>query len=117
MADNMTVCSNQGECGCGECQCYEGYSGRYCDECPTCPSKCTPIFDCLQGRENCELDFVMRSVAQERICSMIDDNGCRLTFSYSKEGLSYQVNQEEKVCPSYLSFLQAVCSKVFQVLV
>merc|ERR1711981_609563 len=46
------LCSGQGECVCGECKCAETqdgqYSGRYCEECPTCPGKCEELQPCVQ---------------------------------------------------------------------
>lgn len=39
MASNETlgaICSDNGECECGECKCNYGLYGTYC-ECPLCP--------------------------------------------------------------------------------
>ena len=48
--DNM--CSSHGTCECGECRCEETedgrYSGRWCEECPTCPPKCEELKPCVQ---------------------------------------------------------------------
>ena len=44
----MKVCSGHGECECGECSCEENYSGKWCEECPTCPDKCEELKPCVQ---------------------------------------------------------------------
>lgn len=39
------VCSGNGNCVCGKCECHfdddntNRYTGKYCEECPTCPAK------------------------------------------------------------------------------
>lgn len=42
-AGSSEVCSGHGSCACGECQCniVDGYrySGKYCEECPSCPGQ------------------------------------------------------------------------------
>ncbi|XP_013793205.2 integrin beta-PS-like, partial [Limulus polyphemus] len=50
--DSEQICSGHGECRCGVCECYESedqrYSGRYCEECPTCPGLCEDLKECVQ---------------------------------------------------------------------
>ena len=46
------LCSGHGTCVCGECRCEETaegqYSGKWCEECPTCPGKCEELKACVQ---------------------------------------------------------------------
>ncbi|XP_062517836.1 delta-like protein 1 [Corticium candelabrum] len=56
-SEDAEVCSSHGECECGECQCQEGWQGRFCD-CTTeiCPSDesgriCSEHGDCIL--QNC----------------------------------------------------------------
>ena len=42
------VCSGHEECECGECRCEGKYSGRWCEECPTCSDKCQQLKPCVQ---------------------------------------------------------------------
>ena len=44
----MKVCSGHGECVCGACRCEEGFSGRWCEECPACSDKCEQLKPCVQ---------------------------------------------------------------------
>lgn len=42
LAPNNKTCSGHGKCDCGECICNQDdkkYSGKYCDECLTCPAQ------------------------------------------------------------------------------
>jgi len=45
------ICSGHGVCQCGECLCHENeegqYSGRYCEDCPTCPGRCEELKQCV----------------------------------------------------------------------
>ncbi|CAD7079228.1 unnamed protein product [Hermetia illucens] len=42
------ICSDRGECECGQCYCFSGYEGQYC-ECPKCSNTCnleSAVCDC-----------------------------------------------------------------------
>jgi len=109
------LCSGHGTCECGECKCEETeegqYSGRYCEDCPTCPGKCDELAPCVQckyfksgplmdvvdewGVEECskcpfdeDHGLVVVEKAEdyifedERLCTDLDDDQCRFTYVY-----------------------------------
>ena len=49
------LCSGHGTCECGQCKCDEDangqYSGRHCEDCPTCPGKCQELKGCVQCKQ------------------------------------------------------------------
>jgi len=109
------LCSGHGTCECGECKCEETeegqYSGKYCEDCPTCPGKCQELKACVQCQvfgsgelfgQQIEVNGVMVDKCEhtcafrpeivekaeelvqndERLCTFIDDDDCRFTFVY-----------------------------------
>ncbi|KAG8227222.1 hypothetical protein J437_LFUL003428 [Ladona fulva] len=50
--ENSEICSGHGDCICGECICKEDgenrYSGKYCQECPTCRVECEELGPCVE---------------------------------------------------------------------
>ncbi|XP_059086131.1 integrin beta-PS-like isoform X2 [Tigriopus californicus] len=125
------LCSGHGSCSCGECKCFETeegqFSGRFCEECPTCPGKCeelTPCVQCLQFQsgtladkedefgvdlcDKCPFDVIEVEKAEdyvrddERLCTFIDDDDCRATFVYGYHNSTGQLMvwvQTTKECP------------------
>jgi len=134
------LCSGHGECSCGECKCFETeegqYSGRYCEDCPTCPGKCEELQACVQcqqfqsgplmdqtdeyGDPACNsCDFKVKAVEKaeeyivndERLCSFIDDDDCRATFVYGynyTNGVLQVWVQNTKECPVVVDIMGIV---------
>jgi len=120
-------CSGKGECVCGECQCIEEngnrYSGKYCEECATCPSKCPEYVPCVQCNVfksgplseveclNCsfipvQVDVVKVENPSEEQCWFYDDD-CRVTFVHGYDEFNELVVrvQKTKECPPILNIL------------
>ncbi|CAB4059723.1 ITGB1 [Lepeophtheirus salmonis] len=123
------ICSGNGNCVCGECKCEEGYSGRYCESCLTCPSQCEllkPCVNCYNTNEaafnqdvevfggdcrKCSMnkvshiekmdDFVIGP--GETHCNFYDDNSCIVAFGYKNidggDDLKIWI-ERENICPS-----------------
>ncbi|KAK2720272.1 hypothetical protein QYM36_004226 [Artemia franciscana] len=129
------VCSGKGECICGTCECVENeqgrYSGKYCEECPTCPGKCLEYKACVQCQvfnsgelkgddcRNCTFVPISVDVAQpenddEKLCSFYDDDNCRFTFvyGYGENGEPVVRVQKTKECPPILDILGIVLGVV-----
>nr|ACY82398.1 integrin [Penaeus vannamei] len=131
--DTGDICSNQGKCECNQCKCYETadgrYSGKWCEDCPTCKGKCIAYKACVQCQvfetgefniEECKANCTTFNstpvpVAEvenegERLCTFFDENDCRFTFVYG-----YDENKEPIVrvqqtleCPPKLDILGIV---------
>ncbi|KAK0178527.1 hypothetical protein PV327_007409 [Microctonus hyperodae] len=122
---NGVLCSGHGDCVCGECVCHqEGnirYSGKHCNKCPTCPSRCEELKSCVQCQmyktgnltdEECAktcVDFLAESVKvvivdvdnDEVPCYGIDEYDCKYNFVYYYDGQNcLKVRaQKERECP------------------
>lgn len=134
------LCSGHGSCECGECKCIETeegqYSGKYCEDCPTCPGKCEelqPCVQCLQfesgpyidetddvGNPLCmKCNFKITEVEKaedyiiedERLCTFIDDDECRATFVYGYHNSTGRLQvwvQTTKECPVVVDIMGIV---------
>lgn len=99
------ICAGHGECICGVCRCMQDeerqYTGKYCEECPTCPTMCEQYKDCVRCTtfgtgpltiEECALcknsTFSIENVTKlevandETLCVFYDDDDCRYQFKY-----------------------------------
>ncbi|KAK2576870.1 hypothetical protein KPH14_005497 [Odynerus spinipes] len=111
--ESVKICSGRGDCICGSCHCHEKdnirYSGRYCEECPTCPGqKCEELKNCVECLAygtgpyaesgkciNCMHDLTMVDVIKEdpendqtlnaHICRTPGDGGCSFVFKYEHD--------------------------------
>ncbi|GAB1605646.1 integrin beta-1-like isoform X2 [Argonauta hians] len=47
---NKKICNGHGSCECGVCKCEEnsGYTGKLCEDCPACLSKCSIYKECVK---------------------------------------------------------------------
>lgn len=120
------ICSNHGSCECGSCKCSnEGdvrYTGKYCDECPTCSGqRCDELSPCVQCQAyesgpydsaNCTKVCTFRTIlvdevdktgnADVKICTLPDTDGCTFSFQYEYlQGDEKPVvkAEKEKSCP------------------
>lgn len=115
------ICGDKGRCVCGSCKCEDTYYGKYCDDCPSCATKCQVYTDCVQcflGTENpdlegrdCDVCENMRvylvektegnETEMEKSCTLKDDERCNIFFKYrmneNHHALIYV--QAEKECP------------------
>ncbi|GJQ85657.1 hypothetical protein Trydic_g20205 [Trypoxylus dichotomus] len=129
------ICSGHGKCVCGECQCTNDekkYSGRYCEECASCPGqRCEELQTCVECQaygtgldkttcqENCT-DFNTTLVEHidvdnvddnMKVCTVIDSAGCTITFGYSyfNEGsIAIEALKEKVSCPNPLDLVMVV---------
>jgi len=103
MSPDGSICSGRGNCECGQCRCGEdeegAYAGRFCEECPTCRGKCSPLFQCLEDDDGCLLEYQLTNTTQYTKCSFIDRNDCRVNFSYAERNNQFFVNKGAVECP------------------
>ncbi|XP_012282811.1 integrin beta-PS [Orussus abietinus] len=133
---NGVLCSGHGDCICGECVCHvEGdntrYSGKHCNKCPTCPSRCEELKSCVQCQmygtgnysnpedcaKNCR-EFVPEAVEAVTVdvdndevpCFGTDEDDCKYNFVYYyNETNCLKVRaQTERECPPQVYMLGIV---------
>jgi integrin beta 1 len=114
--DNNLICNGHGSCNCGRCECFDEavrYSGKYCDECPTCEGqRCQELRPCVECqayksgpynedhcRSNCTTfltEIVDKLENKEdsnvKTCTLVDEKDCTFVFQYE-----YGDNKELKV--------------------
>ncbi|KRT82452.1 hypothetical protein AMK59_3281, partial [Oryctes borbonicus] len=137
------ICSGNGQCKCGECQCNideKKYSGRYCEECATCPGRwCETHQSCVECQaystgldkaeclSNCK-DFNTTLVETidtrtndegVKVCTVIDSVGCTITFKYSyvdRQMVSVEALKLKVDCPIPTDPLVVILSVIGSIL-
>ncbi|KOC60198.1 Integrin beta-PS [Habropoda laboriosa] len=132
---NGVLCSGHGDCICGECFCHEEgntrYSGKHCNKCPTCPSRCEELKNCVlcqmygtgnftvkeECAKNCKefvpepVDTVIPDVDKDEVlCFGIDEDDCKYNFVYYYDEINcLQVRaQKDRECPPQVYMLGIV---------
>lgn len=134
--EDNKICSGNGKCVCGQCVCNvdedRHYSGKYCEQCPTCPGRCGEFKDCvlcevhkrgpLFNEEdgscgNCTLFPIIEEgkveaneTRNEHLCNFYDDEDCLYVYVYSYNEAQRLVirAQKERVCPKKVPILGIV---------
>ncbi|EFA03618.2 integrin beta-PS [Tribolium castaneum] len=139
--DNNLVCNGHGNCNCGKCECFDEevrYSGKYCDECPTCEGqRCEELRPCVEcqiyksgvfNEEECQSNctfFQSEAVdklenshdEQVKTCTLVDENDCTFAFQYeyvNEKNLKVTA-EKEKICrgpPNILAWILGVIGSV-----
>ncbi|KAJ9580741.1 hypothetical protein L9F63_024081, partial [Diploptera punctata] len=125
-------CSGRGKCTCGVCKCETrdgvAYSGRYCQECPTCQSQqcaiysdyvACHVFNSGPLKHNCpKVNFTIKTVdaLQEsdddvHVCRVADDDGCYFFFRYEVD-ISLVEVQRKQECPEPVNVFAVVVGVV-----
>lgn len=107
------------------------YSGKHCNKCPTCPSRCEELKNCVlcqmygtgnfsdkeECARNCKefvpepVDTVIRDVDRdEELCFGIDEDDCKYNFVYYYNETNCLVvrAQKERECPPQVYMLGIV---------
>ncbi|KAK3862713.1 hypothetical protein Pcinc_031448 [Petrolisthes cinctipes] len=125
-------CSGHGSCECGQCKCWKEnettYTGRFCEDCPTCKGgRCLEFRDCVQCEhfnsgplsqdglcDTCNITSSLidslkgQEAGGAKRCNVVDEDGCIFSFTYrynSELSLGtgtplYDIYvQREKQCP------------------
>lgn len=113
------VCSGRGKCECGRCKCDPGgFSGKYCEECPTCPGhRCAELQPCVEcflkdfvncstnlNCSNSDFSFIRDMKedvnGEKKVCTFFDESRCTVMYQYYGQGDMLNVEvQKDKVCP------------------
>ncbi|KAG7207279.1 hypothetical protein KM043_008951 [Ampulex compressa] len=136
---NELLCSGRGDCVCGECICYEDkttrYSGKFCNKCPTCPSRCEELKPCVQCKmygtgnytdkdecdRNCKhfhivgVKSVMNEGDDDRVpCFGTDEDDCKYNFVYyyNETNILTILAQNERECPPPVYMLGIVLGMI-----
>ncbi|KAJ8954366.1 hypothetical protein NQ318_011039 [Aromia moschata] len=134
------VCSGYGRCDCGQCECNvaAGHSGKYCEECTTCPAqRCEELRHCVEcqayqtgayNQDECKINctaFLTQVVdkfddnddSDIKKCRVPDKMGCIIIFEYTYDENKELVvrAQKERLCagpPNVLAWILAVIGTI-----
>ncbi|XP_062567576.1 uncharacterized protein LOC134229802 isoform X2 [Saccostrea cucullata] len=120
------ICSNNGVCKCGVCECNPGYYGQSCEQCQNCGGKCNELKSCVactsfndfsgykderECSDNCASYNIRpmspflspRSVTNSKMCQVFNKNNCFYTFAYTTTGndVTEVSVLQQQVCPEY----------------
>lgn len=70
LTKNGKICNGYGVCECGVCKCNvsSGYKGRTCEDCPSCPNKCSADKECVKCIKMKTNEAENNSSACNKIC-------------------------------------------------
>lgn len=130
----MQVCSGNGVCNCGKCECKSSYRGTYCQKCLSCEN-CNQLISCVPeicrafySKENCtkncsQLNFnVVEQIDKKSNSSTLStfrhqcqkrtrDNDCDIMFIYervdSEDGIepTFKISRPNKICAQKIDLL------------
>ncbi|KAJ8947984.1 hypothetical protein NQ314_008519 [Rhamnusium bicolor] len=134
------ICSGYGKCDCGQCECNvdKGHSGKYCEECTTCPAqRCEELRHCVEcqayqtgiyDKNECKMKCMAFSTTiVETFYDENDDNikkcrvpgkaGCIIIFEYTYDENKELIvrAQKEKLCagpPNVLAWILGVIGTI-----
>ncbi|CAL4084202.1 unnamed protein product, partial [Meganyctiphanes norvegica] len=93
--DNGLMCSDYGTCVGNKCQCYQSvegrYSGKWCEDCPTCLAGCLEYKDCVMC-----LAFNTGPISQDAC-----QRQCTSIMLFQEDNPSYEVGESEVMCRFY----------------
>ncbi|XP_051984011.1 integrin beta-1b.1 [Xyrauchen texanus] len=137
LARNKQICNGRGTCECGACKCTDSkFQGQTCEICPTCPSICTEVKDCVEckafntgnKKDKCNDDcsyFTPKKVKKKEElpqpndqlyindCKERDANDCWFFFTYATNDGTVEVHvAETHECPSGPNIIPIVAGVV-----
>ncbi|RWS03092.1 Integrin beta-PS-like protein, partial [Dinothrombium tinctorium] len=135
------LCSGHGKCECGKCICDQNdrgdlFTGKWCEDCPTCSGHCDKYMDIVKqqidrgylDKSNITASFVdrVKTNKEEKLCEFFDNKGCKYLFKYKYEYLISMTKdnvrktvltmQKAKQCPEPINVAKTSISIVGSIL-